>query len=98
MKVTRTSRFHRDATRIALRMDEPSAGLRFLNAIETAAALLARQPLMGRARPEFGDGRRSWRVPGFGSWVIFYRVAGPRLRLQRVIHGARDLPRALGGD
>ncbi|MBI3879881.1 MAG: type II toxin-antitoxin system RelE/ParE family toxin [Verrucomicrobia bacterium] len=98
MNVTRASRFEADAAGIAREFEHPQAGLRFLDAVESAVAELARQPFLGRLRLEHGEGRRSWRVPGFGKWLIFYRVRDNSLQLQRVVYGARDLPRVLGHD
>jgi toxin ParE1/3/4 len=33
---------------------------------------------------------RVWRVPGFRSYLIFYRVRNRRIEVARVVHGARD--------
>jgi plasmid stabilization system protein ParE len=72
---------------------------RFLKAFEVTADKLARQPGMGRARkfraPELA-GSRSFPVGGrFGVHLIFYRESGDALSIERVMHGARDLPRRL---
>lgn len=52
--------------------------------------LLARQPNLGRARPELLAGLRSMPV---GSYVIFYipHSRPRRIEVVRVLHGARDL-------
>jgi toxin ParE1/3/4 len=95
MKVTRSSAFYRDLARIALQMDDPAAGLRFLDAVVEAAQKLSTHPFLGRPRPEFGGERRSMLVPNFRNWIIFYRIHDGTVQLQRIIHGARDLPRVL---
>jgi toxin ParE1/3/4 len=49
-------------------------------------SLLAEQPRMGRLRPEFGDGVRSFPVENH---VIYYRHEHEVL-IARVLHGRRD--------
>ncbi len=93
-----SSVFLRDATRTALRMEQPDAGQRFLVALDESVKQLLAQPELGRFRPEVKPELRSWAVEGFGNWIIFYRVDKESLRLVRVLHGARDLPRALRRD
>ncbi len=70
----------------------------FLAAFDVAVLKLARQPELGRRR-KFGAaelaGIRSFPVGGrFGVHFIFYR-GGKSLSVERVMHGARDLPRRL---
>ena len=48
--------------------------------------LLAEQPGMGRVRPEFGPGVRSFAVENY---VIYYRQEGEIL-IARILHGRRD--------
>lgn len=51
---------------------------------------------MGRCRADLGFPEvRSWRVRGFPRHLIFYRALPDRVQILRVLHGARDLPRAL---
>jgi toxin ParE1/3/4 len=65
-----------------------------LDTIERACALLATQPLMGRARPELAADVRSFPC---SSWVLFYIPAADGIHVVRVLHGARDLPVAFSG-
>ncbi len=72
---------------------------RFLKAYDVTVGKLARQPGLGRARkfraPELA-GIRSYPVgERFGVHLIFYRDSGNALSVERVMHGARDLPRRL---
>jgi len=72
---------------------------RFLAAFDATVATLAEHPGLGRSRrfraPELA-GVRSFPVGGrFGVHLIFYRVTGQTLGIERIMHGARDLPRRL---
>jgi toxin ParE1/3/4 len=60
---------------------------RLLDAIFERFDLLADQPRMGRARPEFGDGVRSFTVE---NQVVYYRHDGQAVLIARVLHGRRD--------
>ena len=72
---------------------------RFLAGFDAAASKLARQPGLGRPRRFRAlelAGIRSFPVSGrFGVHLIFYRSSGDVLSVERVMHGARDLPRRL---
>jgi toxin ParE1/3/4 len=59
---------------------------RLIDAIVDRFNLLAEQPAVGRARPEFGAGVRSFVVERY---VIYYRVDDEVL-IARVLHGHRD--------
>jgi toxin ParE1/3/4 len=54
----------------------------------TLQALIARNPRIGRLRPEFGVETRSFPVLPF---VIFYRIVGQRVYVRRILHGHRDV-------
>ena len=64
----------------------PTTADRLMDAIVDRFELLAEQPRMGRLRPEFGPGVRSFTVE---SHVIYYRDEGDVL-VARVLHGRRD--------
>jgi toxin ParE1/3/4 len=59
---------------------------RLIDAIFDRFELLVEQPRIGRNRPEFGEGVRSFVVE---SYVIYYRHDGDLL-IARVLHGRRD--------
>ena len=59
---------------------------RLIDAIFNRFELLVEQPGMGRNRPEFGEGVRSFVVE---SHVIYYRH-DQDLLIARVLHGRRD--------
>jgi toxin ParE1/3/4 len=64
----------------------PSAADRLIDDIIDRFNLLAEQPRMGRLRPEFGEGVRSFTVENH---VIYYRHESEVL-IARVLHGRRD--------
>ena len=69
--------------------DDPSASDRFLDGFERTFQLLATTPDMGRARPELGQGLRSFPV---GRYVIFYRSRHDGIDIVRVLSASRDIP------
>ena len=64
----------------------PTTADRLMDGIIDRFELLAEQPRMGRLRPEFGAGVRSFTVENH---VIYYRHEGDVL-IARVLHGRRD--------
>lgn len=72
---------------------------RFVLAVKETLQLLSQSPHLGRPRfrkwPEL-EGIRSFRIkPPFHAHLLFYRIYGQSLYAERLIHGARDLPRRL---
>jgi len=65
----------------------PSTADRLIDEVIDRFDLLAEQPRMGRARPEFGAGVRSFAVENY---VIYYRQEGNDVQIARVLHGRRD--------
>ncbi len=72
--------------------DNPKRALTFVDELESKCAALGGAPGIGTSRPEFGDG--ICMLP-HGRYLIFYREASSGLRIERIIHGARDIG---GGD
>jgi toxin ParE1/3/4 len=64
----------------------PTTADRLIDAIIDRFELLAEQPRIGRLRPEFGPGVRSFTVENH---VIYYRHESDVL-IARVLHGRRD--------
>ena len=64
----------------------PTTADRLIDAIFDRFELLAEQPRMGRLRPEFGAGVRSFAVENY---VIYYRHDGD-VMIARILHGRRD--------
>ena len=65
---------------------------RLTESIDAKCRLLAQFPEMGRSREELAPGVRSTLVERY---VILYRPLEDGMEVLRVIHGSRDLPRAL---
>ena len=59
---------------------------RLIDAITNRFELLVEQPRMGRLRPEFGEGVRSFTVENY---VIYYRHERD-VWVARLLHGRRD--------
>ncbi len=68
--------------------DNRPAADRWLSRLCDKFLLLASQPLIGQTRAELGPDIRSFSV---GRYVIYYKVAGQRIRILRVLHGSRDV-------
>ncbi len=80
-----------------IRADDEHSARRFLEKAYDTFEFLAENPLIGRARTEFGhDGLRSWRIQGFGRYLVFYVPREERVQIWRVLHGSRDLHDQLG--
>jgi toxin ParE1/3/4 len=78
---------------------DPEVAERYLDAVEATLHVLANAPGLGRPRfrdwPELA-GIRSWRArKPYHRHLIFYRFDDRTLRAERILHGARDLPRRL---
>jgi toxin ParE1/3/4 len=71
----------------------PVAAHRFLDALEVTCEMLAEHPFVGRLRPEFGQGVRSFPV---GNYLIFYTPSRDGIDVARVIYGGHDLPEVFG--
>ncbi|MBI1286224.1 MAG: type II toxin-antitoxin system RelE/ParE family toxin [Flavobacteriales bacterium] len=62
----------------------------YLTELDTVFYQLVGNPELGRERNEIKKGLRSF--PS-GSHVVFYRILADHVRIVRVLHGSRDLPR-----
>lgn len=75
-----------------IRRDNPPAAIRFVEAFKSSVELVSRLPDIGRKRPDLGvPETRSWRIKGFRKYLMFYDAFPDRVRLLRILHGARDL-------
>jgi len=73
--------------------------IRFYDAVAASYRRLADSPELGAKygfrRPKLSD-LRVWAVRGFPNHLIFYRLAGRRVEIVRLLHGARDMQAAFG--
>jgi len=72
--------------------DNATAADTWIDRLDTQLALLASQPLIGRARHELALGLRSF---PFGRYLIFYLPDISGITVVRVLHSARDLDGAM---
>lgn len=73
--------------------------VRFVQSFQETAEKLVEHPEMGRVYvPDSAklEGVRAFRVTGFPRHIIFYRIAGDRLQVERVLHASRDIWSVLG--
>ncbi|HEV8060603.1 MAG TPA: type II toxin-antitoxin system RelE/ParE family toxin [Gemmataceae bacterium] len=93
----------RDLEAIALYL-EGEAGLevaeRFRFQTETALTQLASMPLIGSLWPSNNprlQDLRTWPIPGFRKYFVFYISSLERIEILRILHGARDVSAILKG-
>jgi toxin ParE1/3/4 len=68
--------------------DNPDAAARLRDKVEEVFLMLARHPLLGQMCEELRGGLRFFCS---SNYVIYYELAGRRVRIVRVLHGARDV-------
>jgi toxin ParE1/3/4 len=86
---------------VHLGKDRPNTAIRFLAAAEKAFSLLADFPLLGSAYPSppvVLQGLRHFTIRRFRSIVFYYRPIEDGVEIVRVLHGARQRERLLGGE
>ncbi len=71
--------------------DDPRRAASFLAEIEARMRAVAERPGSFPGRDELHEGLRAAR---HGRYLIFFVEEGDEVRVVRVLHGARDLPRA----
>ena len=68
--------------------DSPRNALRFIDGLRVQCQKIVRAPMAYVARPELGEGVRSC---AHGRYVIFFRPGIEYIRIERVLHSARDI-------
>jgi toxin ParE1/3/4 len=68
--------------------DNPTRALTFVDELEEKCDVLGRAPGIGTQRPELGND--ICMLP-CGRYLIFYREAGKGVRIERIMHSARDI-------
>jgi toxin ParE1/3/4 len=69
--------------------DNPQRALSFVDELQQRCEQLTRFPAAAPLRPDIAEEIRM--VP-FGRYLILYSIAGDHLLIERIVHGARDLP------
>lgn len=69
--------------------DSPANAVRFIDELRLQCQRLAKAPMAYVARPELAEGLRSC---SHGRYVIFFRPQAAVVRIERILHGARDMP------
>lgn len=72
--------------------DNPARALTFVREIRTQCRQLGENPLLYRLRPDIAP---EVRLVAFQRYVILFRINGDTVRVERVVHGARDLSASL---
>ena len=72
--------------------DNPQAARRLLQRLREACFILVEQPYMGRSRPEFGAGHRSFVARGT-RYIVIYRPVDDGVQILHVLQGSQNLRR-----
>jgi len=68
--------------------DSPRHALRVLRLLRAKIKEIAKQPQIYRLRPELAPDAR---LAVVGNYVILFRIRKSSVRIERVVHGAREL-------
>ena len=68
--------------------DSPRHAARMLRLLRARIKEIARNPRIYRLRPEIGAEAR---LATLGNYVILFRIRQNTVRIERVVHGSRDL-------
>jgi plasmid stabilization system protein ParE len=72
--------------------DSPREAIRLLREFRSRMKEIAKQPALYQLRPEIGKGAR---LAVMGPYVILFRIRSNAVRIERVVHGSRNLLRML---
>lgn len=75
--------------------DSPANARRFVSKLIDQCKRIGRAPLGYVSREDLAPGLR---MAALDRYVIFFRVLDGVVRIERVLHGARNLPAVLGGE
>jgi plasmid stabilization system protein ParE len=67
--------------------DSPAAAVSFVQSLKEKCITLARFPLLGASRDYLAKGLRVFTA---GNYAIYYRPESETVRIERVLHAARD--------
>jgi toxin ParE1/3/4 len=69
--------------------DNPTRALSFADELRQRCEQIADAPAAAPLRPDIAEGIRL--VP-FGRYLILYSIPGDHVLIERIMHGARDIP------
>lgn len=94
MRVEFSPQARRDLLRIGDYIAQDSLGnaRRWVGKLKRQCKQIGRSPDGYVSREDLAPGLR---MAALGNYVIFYRVVERAVRIERVLHGARDLPRVI---
>jgi len=75
---------------IAVHESRPRVAYKNIDDIIAKCELLANNPLLGTAKPEFGD---RYRIFSHKRWVILFRPIEDGIEVLRIVDGSRDFSR-----
>ena len=73
--------------------DNPVRAVSFTEELYHQCLLIAESPVIYRERPELGQSVRSC---AYGRYLILFRLLDTEVRIERVVHGSRDITRLFG--
>ena len=73
--------------------DKPQAAAKLVARLKHRCCLVADFPELGTRREDLMEGLRSSSV---GNYLIYYRPVAGRVRIERVLHAARDVDKLFG--
>jgi plasmid stabilization system protein ParE len=76
-------------------LDNPRRAVSFVRELHEQCQGVGKNPLLYRLRPEIGSDAR---LVAVGRYVILFRLTGQMVRIERVVHAARDLHQLLAND
>jgi toxin ParE1/3/4 len=90
MRLTLSSHVPTDLEEIAdyIAQDSPRHAARFIRLLQSHMQEIARQPHLYQIRTGIAADARLATV---GSYIILFRIRGNAVRIERVVHGNRDL-------
>jgi plasmid stabilization system protein ParE len=68
--------------------DSPRQAARLLRELRARMKEIAKRPTLYRLRPELGAEAR---LASLGQYVILFRIRSKAVRIERVVHGSRNL-------
>ena len=97
MPVTFSPKARQDLIEIGdhIALDSPANARRFVGKLMEQCQRIGKAPIGYAGRDDLAPGVR---MAALGRYVIFFRVLGDAVRIERVLHGARNLPIVLRTD